>query len=151
MRGIDHSMPNTSKKILILKYESMTLCCYLQNMVPVVIYGFEGLKTRMESQKGVLKSIEKSIEMLQKASTQIRVVVADCDRMARQCNMRQCELEEKLIRVLGKLEAKSNKSQVVITNESFMETLVKLQKAVTLPTYPFNLCILVSFIESQQG
>lgn len=119
-------------------------------MVPVVIYGFEGLNTRMESQKGIIESIQKSMEMLQKAIEQIKNVVADCDRMARQCNIRQCELEEKLIRVLGKLEAKSNKSQVVITNESFMETLIKLQKAVTSPTYPFILYVLVSFIQSQQ-
>lgn len=106
-------------------------------MVPVIVYGFEGLKKRMESQKAVLKNVNDSMEMLQRAITQTRVVVTDCDRMARQCDAKQCELEQKLIRVLGKLEAKSNKSQVVITNESFVETLVKLQKSVTLPTYPF--------------
>lgn len=106
-------------------------------MVPVVVHGFDGLKSRIESQKVVLKSVNESMEMLQRAITQTRVVVTDCDRMARQCDAKQCELEEKLIRVLGKLEAKSTKSQVVVTNESFVETLVKLQRAITLPTYPF--------------
>lgn len=106
-------------------------------MVPVIVYGFEGLKNRIESQKLILKSVNDSMEMLHRAITQTRVVVTDCDRMARQCDLKQCELEQKMIRVLGKLEAKSNKSQVIITNESFVETLVKLQKSVTLPTYPF--------------
>lgn len=108
-------------------------------MVPVRVLGFDGLKNRIESQKAILKSVNDSMDMLQKAITQTRAVVSDCNRMALQCNAKQSELEEKLIRVLGKLEAKSNKSQLVVTNEAFVETLIKLQKEVTSPTYPFYL------------
>ena len=114
-------------------------------MVPVRVLGFDGLKNRIESQKAILKSVNDSMDMLQKAITQTRAVVSDCNRMALQCNTKQSELEEKLIRVLGKLEAKSNKSQLVVTNEAFVETLIKLQKEVTSPTYPFYLILLYIF------
>lgn len=115
-------------------------------MVPVRILGFEGLKNRIESQKGILKSVNDSMNMLQKAISQTRAVVSDCNRMALQCDSKQSELEEKLIRVLGKLEAKTNKSQVVVTNEAFVETLMKLQKEVTSPTYPFISTLFVDFL-----
>ena len=108
-------------------------------MVPVIIHGFEGLKTRMESQKKVIQSVNENMEVLNNAIKQTRLLVSECDRMARQCDAKQAELEEKLIRVIGKLESKSAKSQVVVTNEAFVETLVKLQRAVTLPSYPFAL------------
>ena len=108
-------------------------------MVPVIIHGFEGLKTRMESQKKVIQSVNENMEVLNNAIKQTRLLVSECDRMARQCDAKQAELEEKLIRVIGKLESKSAKSQVVVTNEAFVETLVKLQRAVTLPSYPFPL------------
>ena len=122
-------------------------------MVPVRVLGFDGLKNRIESQKAILKSVNDSMDMLQKAITQTRAVVSDCNRMALQCNTKQSELEEKLIRVLGKLEAKSNKSQLVVTNEAFVETLIKLQKEVTSPTYPFYLILLYIFFlnESTTG
>lgn len=106
-------------------------------MVPVIVHGFEGLKTRMESQKKVIQSVNENMDVLNNAIKQTRLLVSECDRMARQCDAKQAELEEKLIRVIGKLESKSAKSQVVVTNEAFVETLVKLQRAVTLPSYPF--------------
>ncbi|KAK8820950.1 hypothetical protein WA556_005264, partial [Blastocystis sp. ATCC 50177/Nand II] len=105
-----------------------------ENMVPVVVHGFEGLKARMENQKTLIQSVNKNIEVLSNAITQVRVLVTECDRMARQCNAKQAELEEKLIRVIGKLESKSAKSQIVVTNEAFVETLVKLQRSISLPS-----------------
>ena len=108
-------------------------------MEPVIVHGFEGLKTRMESQKKVIQSVNENMDVLNNAIKQTRLLVSECDRMARQCDAKQAELEEKLIRVIGKLESKSAKSQVVVTNEAFVETLVKLQRAVTLPSYPFAL------------
>ena len=105
-------------------------------MVPIVVHGFEGLKARMENQKTLIQSVNKNIEVLSNAITQVRVLVTECGRMARQCNAKQAELEEKLIRVIGKLESKSAKSQIVVTNEAFVETLVKLQRSISLPSYP---------------
>lgn len=92
----------------------------------------------MENQKSLIQSVNKNIEVLSNAIKQVRVLVTECDRMARQCNAKQAELEEKLIRVIGKLESKSAKSQIVVTNEAFVETLVKLQRSISLPSYPCN-------------
>ena len=104
-------------------------------MVPVTVYGFNGLKYRIETQRELLKSFDKT-EVLQKAISQARIMMTECDRLARECDERQCKLEEHLIRILGKMESKSSKSQFVVTSEDFMETLVKLQREVSTPTYP---------------
>ena len=103
------------------------------NMVPVTVYGFNGLKYRIETQRELLKSFDKT-EVLQKAISQARIMMTECDRLARECDERQCKLEEHLIRILGKMESKSSKSQFVVTSEDFMETLVKLQREVSTPT-----------------
>lgn len=66
------------------------------------MYGFDGLKTRIEEQKAVMKNVEKNLEILHNALIQIRVSTGECDRMARQCDSKQRILEEKMIRVLGK-------------------------------------------------
>ncbi|KNB41889.1 hypothetical protein JH06_4586 [Blastocystis sp. subtype 4] len=75
------------------------------NLVPVYVYGFDGLKTRIEEQKAVMKNVEKNLEILHNALIQIRVSTGECDRMARQCDSKQRILEEKMIRVLGKMES----------------------------------------------
>lgn len=64
-------------------------------MVPIVVHGFEGLKARMENQKTLIQSVNKNIEVLSNAITQVRALVTECDRWARQCNAKQAELEEK--------------------------------------------------------
>ena len=58
------------------------------------MYGFDGLKTRIEEQKAVMKNVEKNLEILHNALIQIRVSTGECDRMARQCDSKQRILEE---------------------------------------------------------
>ena len=97
-------------------------------MVPVTVYGFNGLKERIESQKQILKSFADN-DMLQQVVSGSHAMIAECDRLARECDEKQSRLEEQMIRVLGKIESTSTKSQVVVTNEEFMQKLVKLQPA----------------------
>ena len=103
-------------------------------MVPVVVYGIDGLKSRMEQQKTTLETIRGCIETINNTIEQTRTIIIDCNRLSRECSIKQHELEEKLIRVLGKLESKSGKSQVIVTNESFVESIVKLQNSISMPT-----------------
>lgn len=86
-----------------------------------------------------MKNVEKNLQILQNALIQIRVSTGECDRMARQCDSKQRTLEEKMIRVLGKMESELSRSRVVVTNESFIERLTQLQRAVSLPAYPYGL------------
>ena len=112
------------------------------------MYGFDGLKTRIEERKTVMKNVEKNLEILHNALIQIRVSTGECDRMARQCDSKQRILEEKMIRVLGKMESELSRSRVVVTNESFIERLTQLQRSVSLPAYPMNYyCIVFSFMK----
>lgn len=104
-------------------------------MVPVTVYGFNGLKERIESQKQILKSFADN-DMLQQVVASSHAMIAECDRLARECDEKQSRLEEQMIRVLGKIESTSTKSQVVVTNEEFMQKLVKLQREVSQATYP---------------
>ena len=112
-------------------------------MVPVTVYGFNGLKERIESQKQILKSFADN-DMLQQVVSSSHAMIAECDRLARECDEKQSRLEEQMIRVLGKIESTSTKSQVVVTNEEFMQKLVKLQREVSQATYPS----IHSFIQS---
>ena len=98
------------------------------------MYGFDGLKARIQSQKEVIKSVDKDLEVLQNAVNAIHLAVAECGRMALQCETKQRELEEKMIRVLGKMEASSSRPGV--SDEAFIGTVVRLQREITLPTYP---------------
>ena len=106
-------------------------------MVPVTIYGFNGLKERIESQKAVLRSLIDN-DMIQQVVSSSHTMITECDRLLRECDEKQSRLEEQLIRVLGKIESTSTKSQVIVTNEEFMQKLVKLQREVSQATYPFE-------------
>ena len=98
------------------------------------MYGFDGLNARIQSQKEVIKSVDKDLEVLQNAVNAIHLAVAECGGMALQCETKQRELEEKMIRVLGKMEASSSRPGV--SDEAFIGTVVRLQREITLPTYP---------------
>ncbi|KAK8792468.1 hypothetical protein WA588_004964, partial [Blastocystis sp. NMH] len=102
------------------------------NLVPVYVYGFDGLNARIQSQKEVIKSVDKDLEVLQNAVNAIHLAVAECGRMALQCETKQRELEEKMIRVLGKMETSSSRPGV--SDEAFIGTVVRLQREITLPT-----------------
>lgn len=115
------------------------------------MYGFDGLKTRIEEQKAVMKNVEKNLEILHNALIQIRVSTGECDRMARQCDSKQRILEEKMIRVLGKMESELSRSRVVVTNESFIERLTQLQRSVSLPAYPYELLLYCVFLHETTG
>ena len=116
-------------------------------MVPVTVYGFNGLKERIESQKQILKSFADN-DMLQQVVSGSHAMIAECDRLARECDEKQSRLEEQMIRVLGKIESTSTKSQVVVTNEEFMQKLVKLQREVSQATYPSIHSFIHPFIHS---
>ena len=114
-------------------------------MVPVTVYGFNGLKERIESQKQVLKSFTDS-DTLQQVITSSHTMITECDRLARECDEKQSKLEEQMIRVLGKIESTSTNSQVIVTNEEFMQKLVKLQREVSQATYPLIFILKIYFI-----
>lgn len=114
-------------------------------MVPVTVYGFNGLKERIESQKQILKSFADN-DMLQQVVANSHTMIAECDRLARECDEKQSRLEEQMIRVLGKIESTSTKSQVIVTNEEFMQKLVKLQREVSQATYPSFLILILILI-----
>lgn len=113
-------------------------------MVPVTVYGFNGLKERIESQKQVLKSFTDS-DTLQQVITSSHTMITECDRLARECDEKQSKLEEQMIRVLGKIESTSTNSQVIVTNEEFMQKLVKLQREVSQATYPLIFILKIYF------
>ena len=105
-------------------------------MVPVYVRGFNGLKERIESQKATIASVTKCIEILQAGISEIKGSVQECERMARQCDSKQRILEERMIQVLGKMEAQSSRSPMVVTSEHFIEKMASLHRNITLPTYP---------------
>ena len=105
-------------------------------MVPVYVHGFNGLKERIESQKSTIASVTKCIEILKVGINEIKGSLQECEQMARQCDSKQRTLEEKMIKVLGKMEAQSSRSHMVMTNEQFVEKMASLHRSITLPAYP---------------
>lgn len=105
-------------------------------MVPVCIRGFEGLKERIEFQKSAITSVSQCLELLHTSIDSIRTSVSECEKMARQCDSKQQILEEKMIRVLGRVETQLSRSHMVVTNEAFIENMTSLRRLITLPAYP---------------
>ena len=78
--------------------------------------------------------MDKDLEVLQNAVNAIHLAVAECGRMALQCETKQRELEEKMIRVLRKMQ--TSNSSTGVSQEDCIGTVVRLQREITLPTYP---------------